>query len=157
MSEPQTSSAARVGTDDELLAHVRAFWDRQRPTSPLYSLLIPDVTITFARPGRVLARMRVAPQQTNSRGTLHGTTSACLVDWGGGIAIASHGVERTGVTTDLHVSCLAPAREGDLLEIECVAEKVGRTMAYTTVTLRKIVEGSESLIVSSGRHTKYIC
>lgn len=154
MSESRSPNQA--ATDAEILTHVQDFWARQLPTSPLYSLLIPDLTIVSATRGHVLARMPVAKQQLNSRGSLHGTTSACLVDWGGGVAIASHGVDRTGVSTDIHVSCLSTAKEGDLLEIECVAEKVGRTMAYTTVTIRKVVEGSESVIVSSGRHTKYI-
>ncbi|KAI5897088.1 Thioesterase/thiol ester dehydrase-isomerase [Schizophyllum commune H4-8] len=152
MTEPQRQQQ----TEAELLSYVQAFWARQRDTSPLYSLLIPDLTIISATRGRVLAQMRVAKQQLNSKGTLHGTTSACLLDWGGGIAIASHGVEKTGVTTDLHVSCLAPAKEGDLLEIECIAEKVGRSVAYTTVTVRKVIEGGDSIIVSSGRHTKFL-
>ncbi|KAL1705456.1 HotDog domain-containing protein [Schizophyllum commune] len=151
-----SGSQSQQQSEAELLSHVQAFWARQKDTSPLYSLLIPDLTIVSATHGRVIAQMRVAKQQLNSKGTLHGTTSACLLDWGGGIAIASHGVEKTGVTTDLHVSCLAPAKEGDLLEIECIAEKVGRSVAYTTVTVRKVVEGGDNVIVSSGRHTKFL-
>jgi acyl-coenzyme A thioesterase PaaI-like protein len=47
----------------------------------------------------------------NSKGTLHGTLSACVVDWAAGMAIASTGQNATVVSTDLSVSDLATAKE----------------------------------------------
>ncbi len=88
----------------------------------------------------------------NSKGTLHGTVSACIVDCFGGLAIASTGLEKTGVSTDIHITYVSAVKVGDVLEIEARANKVGGTMAFTTVEIRK--EGGG--MVAMGGHTKFI-
>ncbi|MCJ1240376.1 hypothetical protein MMC14_008378 [Varicellaria rhodocarpa] len=146
------------------LTHVRALWSRMIHTSTIYRLLLSSIEITSAsqESGVVTAKLQVQPVHLNSKGTLHGTVSACLVDWAGGMAIAaSTGLDKTGSSTDLHTSFLATAKEGDWLEVEGRAVKVGRTLAFTTVEVRKIGgegegERGKGVVVCTGTHTKYV-
>lgn len=68
------------------------------------------------------------------------------------MAIASTGRDKTGVSTDLHTSFVSSAKEGDVLVIEGRVSRVGGTMAYTSVEIRK--EGGE--VVATGLHTKFM-
>ncbi|MCJ1405957.1 hypothetical protein MMC19_000022 [Ptychographa xylographoides] len=116
-------------------------------------MLLNEIEIVSARKGVVVARLLVLPVHLNSKGTLHGTVSACLTDWAGGLAIASTGLEKTGVSTDIHTTFVSTAKESEWLEIEGRAVRVGGTLAFTTVEIRKTSDGS---IVSTGSHTKYV-
>lgn len=138
-----------------VLAHVNEVWDRQRKNSPIYALLLEHIDLYHAEPGLIRARLPINSLHSNSKGTLHGTLSACVVDWAAGMAIASHGATSTGVSTDLSVSYLSTAKEGDVVEIEGRTGKVGKTLAFTTVTISKEVDG-KSTIVIQGSHTKYV-
>lgn len=137
------------------LQQVQKVWDRTRPNSPIYEFLLNAVEIYDAEKGVVRARMQVGPRQLNSKGTLHGAFSACVTDWAGGMAIASHGLDSTGVSTDIHVNYLTTAIDGDWLEIESRANKVGKSLAFTTVTISKKTEMGLTT-VAQGSHTKYV-
>ncbi|RAL08466.1 PaaI family thioesterase [Aspergillus homomorphus CBS 101889] len=140
-----------------ILAHVQSVSATQRANSPIYAHLLADMTITAATEGQIHATIRVAQPHINSKGGLHGTMSACIVDWAAGMVIATYGGSYTGVSTDLHVSYVASAREGDTLEITGRAMKVGGTMAFLSVEICKVVEGSgERVVVATGLHTKYV-
>jgi acyl-coenzyme A thioesterase 13 len=78
-----------------------------------------------------------------------------IVDWAGGLAISTHGFESTGASIDIHVSYMATTRVGDVIEIEGTADKVGRNISFTTVTMTKIVDDTLGPIVAKGAHTKY--
>ncbi|KKA19349.1 Thioesterase family protein [Rasamsonia emersonii CBS 393.64] len=138
------------------LSSVQKVWERIRPNSPIYAFLLEDVEIYEAQKGVVRARITVSARHLNSKGTLHGAFSACVIDWAGGMAIASHGLESTGASTDIHVSYLSPAKLGDWLEIESRASKVGKTLAFTTVTISKRDDSGQLILVAQGSHTKYI-
>lgn len=138
------------------LEHVRTVWDQIRPNSTIYRLLLSDIEIIRASNGTINARLLVEPVHLNSKGTLHGTVSSCLTDWAGGLAIASTGLGKTGVSTDIHTAFVGTAKEGDWLEIEGRAIKVGGTLAFTTVEIRKVVDGSAGPVVCIGTHTKYV-
>lgn len=140
----------------ETLLHVRSIWDKLKPNSPIYKLLLDEIDINYANDGKIIAHLPVRPVHLNSKGTLHGTVTACLTDWAGGMAIASTGAEKIGVSTDIHNTFVSTAKEGDLLEIESVASKVGRTLAFTTVEIRKKDLENRSVVVSTGTHTKYV-
>ena len=144
------------GPSPDLLLHVRNHCSDLLERSPVYSHFLKDIQIESATKGTVVASLKVLPIHTNSKGTLHGTVSACLVDWAGGMAIASEGVDRTGVSTDIHVTYLAAAREGDSLEIESDVSKLGSTLAFTTVRIRKIAGDGLKIPVANGSHTKYV-
>lgn len=139
------------------LANVQEVWDEMKPKSAIYRFLLGDIEIVSASKGAVNARLRVEPIHLNSKGTLHGTVSACLTDWAGSMAIASTGLKKTGLSTDIHTTFISTAKEGDWLEVEGRASKVGSTLAFTTVEIRKIAEGDSSgPMVCTGTHTKYV-
>ncbi|KAB8068990.1 HotDog domain-containing protein [Aspergillus leporis] len=115
-----------------------------------------DINIYNAEKGVFYARVQVASHHLNSKGTLHGVFSACVTDWAGGLAIASCGLDSIGVSTDIHVSYLSTAATGDWLEIEGRANKVGKPLAFTTITISKRCETGQTAIVAQGAHTKYI-
>lgn len=140
---------------EAILAHVTAVWDRQRINSAIYSLLLETIEIYYAENGLVRARLPIQSLHVNSKGTLHGTLSACVVDWAAGMAIASTGLSATGVSTDLSVSYLSTAKAGDILEIEGRVSKLGKTLAFTRIAIGKCIEG-KSIPVAEGSHTKYI-
>ncbi|KAF9882695.1 hypothetical protein FE257_005515 [Aspergillus nanangensis] len=137
------------------LQQVRKVWERIHANSPIYAFLLNNVDIYNAENGIVYARIQVAPHHLNSKGTLHGVFSACVTDWAGGLAIASCGLDSTGVSTDIHVNYLSTATTGDWLKIEARANKVGKTLAFTSVSVSKETEAGHTL-VAQGSHTKYI-
>lgn len=136
------------------LQHVRNYWATMKPNSHIYSFLLRDIEIMSATKGRIQAQMRVRNVHVNSKGTLHGVTSSCLMDWAGGLAIASTGLDSSGVSTDIHTSYVSTAKEGNLIEVDAKANKVGSTMAFTTIEIRHA--GDEGKVVAHGTHTKYI-
>ena len=139
------------------LARVQSAWTVMKAGSPIYNFLLDDVEIFFVDNGIMRARLKVQPIHLNSKGTLHGTVSACLTDWAGGLAIASTGRENTGLSTDIHTTFVSAAKLGDWLEIEGRASKVGNRLAFTTIEIRKIGEdGVPDSVICSGTHTKYM-
>lgn len=137
------------------LQQVHKVWERTRSNSPIYGFLLDEVDVYDAEKGLVRARLQVGPRHLNSKGTLHGAFSACVTDWAGGLSIASCGLDSTGVSTDIHVNYLSTAFAGDWLEIEGRANKVGNSLAFTTVSISKKSE-SGLAIVAQGSHTKYV-
>lgn len=115
--------------------------------------LLADVQLISATKGSLVTRLEIGKPHVNSRGTIHGAVSAALVDWSGGLAIATHGLEKTGASIDIHITYIGTASIGDSIEIESIANKVGRSIAFTTVRIRNITTGN---LVATASHTKYI-
>jgi len=140
------------------LEHIRKVWGAMQGNSPIYDFLLSkqDLTITSASKGSFKAHLTLSACHVNSRKTIHGAVSATLVDWAGGLAIATQGLERTGASVDIHVTYISTAQIGDTIEIEGTANKVGRSMAFTTVKITKLVDGEPGPIVVTASHTKYI-
>lgn len=138
-----------------VLAHVQNVWETQRVNSPIYALLLANVTIEDASEGTIRARLQLDKNHTNSKGSLHGTMTACIIDWIAGMVIASYGSTYTGVSTDIHVSYLAGANEGEILEIIGRSMKMGRTLAFVSADIIKVKDG-ESVVIATGLHTKYV-
>ncbi|PSN61414.1 acyl-coenzyme A thioesteras-like protein 13 [Corynespora cassiicola Philippines] len=148
---------AHPHNDAQTLAHVQQFWERRKPNSPIYQFLLDDIRLTFASKGVVRARLPLTKNHVNTHGGIHGSVSATLIDWVGGISIAAFDRrDKTGVSTDIHISYVSSARDGDEIEIEGVADKVGGTLAFTTATIWKLVDGERGPIVAKGSHTKFV-
>ncbi len=137
------------------LESVQACWARVSQNSRVYNFFFSDIVLVSATNGSMVASLKVAPNHLNSKQSLHGSVSATIVDWAGGMAIASTGLEKTGLSTDIHVSYVSTAKLGDVLTIEGSVSKVGRNMGFTTVTIYK-GEGENKTVVAHGTHTKYI-
>ncbi|KUI56402.1 Acyl-coenzyme A thioesterase 13 [Cytospora mali] len=142
-----------------VLSHVSKVWTTKITTSQPYNLLIPTIRLTSATSdGRVTGLMVLEDKHVNSLGGIHGTTSAAIVDFTAGMAIvAKSGGEKTGVSTDIHISYASSARVGDTVEVECWVNKLGRNLAYTGVEIRKVIgEGEGKKVLVTGSHTKYV-
>ncbi len=137
------------------LESVQACWARISQGSPIYKLVLSDVVLVSAEKGSMVASLEVTDKHINSKKGLHGSVSATIVDWAGGMAIASTGLEKTGVSTDIHVSYVSSAKVGDTLTIEAKVSRVGTNMGFTTVTIYK-GEGENKSVVVHGTHSKYI-
>lgn len=137
------------------LESVQACWHRVSQNSPVYEFFFSEIVLVSATKGSMVATLKVKPNHLNSKGTLHGSMSATIVDWAGGMAIASTGLEKTGLSTDIHVSYVSTAKLDDVLTIEGSVSKVGRNLGFTTVTIYK-GEGEDKSVVAHGTHTKYI-
>ncbi|KAK7754547.1 hypothetical protein SLS62_003568 [Diatrype stigma] len=170
--------------DETIRQHIEQVVAAHLPHSAIYHFLLSAVRIRSAIRGRVRARLTLTSHHVNSRGGIHGAVSAAIVDWAGGLAIASWDLrEKTGVSVDIHVRYLSSARVGDEVEIEGRADKVGGSVAFTTVVISKVVssrrglsgnargegeggdgegegEGGEEEVVgpviATGTHTKYV-
>jgi len=146
-----------------ILNHVENYHSTRCCASPIYAFLFgtPDVSLvrfTHASRGLFTARLVLEERHLNSAGGLHGSVSATIVDWAGGLAIAAWDQRpATGVSVDINVSYLSTARLGDEIEIEGRVERVGANLAFTEVRTWKIdADGARGARVSSGRHTKFV-
>ena len=141
------------------LEHIKSVWARMSGNSPIYDFLFgPSQELQFlsASKGNFKCTLKLSPVHVNSRGTIHGSVSATIVDWAGGLAIATHGMDKSGVSVDIHVTYMSTAKAGDTVMIEGIANKVGRNLAFTDVRIYK-VEGEEvGGLVASATHTKFV-
>jgi len=137
--------------------HIENLVKTKLPGSPIYAFLLTPVKITSATKGHVIARLPLSPNHMNSMQSLHGSTSAAIVDWMGGMAIASVDLrEKTGVSVDIHVTYQSGAKSGDEIEIEGIVEKLGGSLAFTKVNIYKVEDGERGRVVVTGTHTKFV-
>ncbi|KAJ7129074.1 thioesterase family protein [Mycena filopes] len=158
-SHPQIGESPGSNADaDDVFNRVQTVLATYLTSSPLYKLLLASLELSTASHGHVTLKLIVLPIHVNSKSVLHGSVSATLVDLVGGLAISSAGSPKTGVSTDMHVSFVGTAREGDTLWIHGIAERVGATLAFTRVRIEKeeLQGGAERALVATGSHTKYV-
>ena len=165
MGESRTDLAPAstpTAATSEVLDHVVSYHSTRCLASPIYAFLFgtaadPIVRFTSASKGIFTARLTLASQHLNSAGGIHGSVSATIVDWAGGLAIAAWDLRGgTGVSVDINVSYLSSARLGDEVEIEGKVERVGSNLAFTEVRIWKVLDGQRGAMVISGRHTKFV-
>jgi acyl-coenzyme A thioesterase 13 len=155
--DPAAASTLQA-MDTPELEHIKKVWEGMRGNSPIYDFLLGDQHLTFisASRGSFKAHLKLSANHVNSRKTIHGGVTATLADWAGGLAIATHGLEKTGASVDIHVNYISTAYVGDLIEVEGTANKVGRSLAFTSVKLTKLDDGQLGPIIATASHTKYI-
>lgn len=115
---------------------------------------VQDMEPVLVEPGRIVVRREVKTDVLNFGRTLHGGAAATLIDVIGSLALTlndHHG--RFGVSTDLNVTWLAPAAHGDWIQIDARVLKLGKTMGYVAVDIRR--EADDVLCVQ-GRMTKHM-
>ncbi|CAK5068731.1 unnamed protein product [Meloidogyne enterolobii] len=101
--------------------------------------------------GRVKVEMEVEEKHTNPFGTLHGGMTATLVDIVTTTALMATPQGKAGVTVDLTVSYLAPARIGETILIDAWVTKLGRTLSYTSADVYRKVDNTK---IATALHTK---
>jgi acyl-coenzyme A thioesterase 13 len=154
MSVPSTVS------DEACFEHIQSYINGHVAKSPIYSHFLSGVKLYKASSGYVIVLLLLEDIHMNSKGTLHGSISATLIDFIGGVAIASYDLrDKTGASTDMHISFVGGAKAGETIEVEGRVEKCGGTLAFTTATIRKYEPGKgegQGALVSIGSHTKYV-
>jgi acyl-coenzyme A thioesterase 13 len=156
MSDNNAEANSQI-SDEAIKSHIEHLVCTNLPNSAIYNFLLSDVRIASATRGTVKARLTLTRNHINSGGGIHGAVSAAIVDWAGGMAIATWDLRaKTGVSVDIHVRYLSSAREGDEIEIEGTAEKIGGSLAFTRIVISKVVDGVVGPVVASGTHTKYV-
>ncbi|KAK3682393.1 HotDog domain-containing protein [Podospora appendiculata] len=116
-------------------------------------LFDPHLRIINAKVGQVDFELDITKDHTNRLKILHGGTIASMVDLGGSLAVASMGLYATGVSTDLNVTYLSSGGKiGDTLQATAICEKIGKTLAFTTITFRN----QQGELTARGSHTKYV-
>lgn len=102
--------------------------------------------------GHVVMRVEVTGDHVNRATNFHGGAGATLVDIAGTIAISNADPHhRVGVSTDMSLSWLAPIPLGDTAVASAQVLKVGRTMAFVAVDIRR---ASDDTLCVQGRMTK---
>jgi acyl-coenzyme A thioesterase 13 len=153
----QVISSPQLQSDPAIFEHITDQIKNRTQASPIYAFLLSDVVLTHASKGLIVARLTLSTNHINSGGSLHGGVSATFVDWAGGTAIAAYGRRaRTGVSVDIHVEYLASARLGEEIEMEGRADRVGGSLAYTTVSIYRVRDGKRAEALVMGRHTKFV-
>ncbi|QIW98754.1 hypothetical protein AMS68_004272 [Peltaster fructicola] len=137
--------------------HIEELVKIRIPANPIYKFLLSTVRITNATKGHVVARLVLTDVHMNSGHSIHGSVSATIIDWAGGMAISTWDLRvGTGVSVDIHATYQSGAKLGDEIEIEGVADKVGGSMGFTKVTIYKVEDGKRGRIVVAGSHTKFV-
>jgi len=104
--------------------------------------------------GKARVRLPVGEAVQNMGGALHGGAVATLVDDVGTLALITADRDgRAGVSTDLNVSWFSPAPGGVDVIAEATVLKVGRTLGFVTVDIRR---ESDNVLVAQGRMTKFM-
>lgn len=115
---------------------------------------LPGMELRLAQGGRAVVRLPVDDAVHNANNTLHGGAIATLVDIAGTAAIITADRDnRSGSTTDLTLSCLAPGLSGQAVLAEATVLKCGKTLAFVGVDVRREADG---VLVAQGRMTKYM-
>lgn len=115
---------------------------------------VPGLEAVSVEPGHVVVRVEVSENLLNFGRTLHGGAAATLIDVVGSIALITGDREgRFGVSTDLNVTWLAPAPLGVWVQVEARVLKVGKTMGYVAVDIRR---EADDVLVAQGRMTKHL-
>ncbi|KAF7518528.1 hypothetical protein G7054_g13422 [Neopestalotiopsis clavispora] len=108
-------------------------------------LLGPHLRVVNAERGRVDFELDITKDHTNRLKIIHGGTIASMVDLGGSLAVASMGF--------FSVTYLSSGgKVGEKLSATAVCDKIGKTLAYTSITFRN----SKGELAARGSHTKYV-
>lgn len=156
---PPAPAQVPAESDPAAFAHVKNYIETRCNASPIYAFLFePGLRLTHVSKGLVVARLPLTASHLNSSGSIHGSVSATIVDWAGGLAIAAWDLrDATGVSVDINISYLSGAKLGDEVEIEGRVEKVGGSLAFTHVNIYKVAaDGTRGATVANGRHTKFV-
>lgn len=66
-------------------------------------------------------------------------------------ALMTTGSGHPGVSVDLNVSYLRPALSGETIVVDATVDRVGKTLAFTSVDIKRKADGA---LIAKARHTK---
>ncbi|XP_008845316.1 acyl-coenzyme A thioesterase 13 [Nannospalax galili] len=118
-----------------------------------FDRVLEKVTVVSAAPKKIICEMKVEEQHTNKMGTLHGGLTATLVDCISTMALLCTEGALPGVSVDMNITYMSPAKIGEEILITAHVLKQGRTLAFASVDLTSKATGK---IIAQGRHTKHL-
>ncbi|KAH8082265.1 thioesterase family protein [Filobasidium floriforme] len=131
----------------------RAHHSKSLTASPIYGFLLQNlVVLPSTVAGTSLSSLILEPQHLNSKGSIHGSVSATIVDWASGNALATTG-SHSGVSVDMHVTFMNTCKGGEKMIIKGIIDKKGSRLAFTRVEIRR--ERDDALVITA-IHTKFI-
>uniref|UniRef100_A0A914HKW5 Acyl-coenzyme A thioesterase 13 n=2 Tax=Globodera TaxID=31242 RepID=A0A914HKW5_GLORO len=107
--------------------------------------------VVHADEGHVKVELDLQEEHTNTFGTLHGGLTATLVDVVTTTALCATRRGTPGVSVNLTINYLAPAKIGDTILIDALVHRRGQTMAFTGAD---IFRKSDGVKVATALHTK---
>ncbi|XP_055988496.1 acyl-coenzyme A thioesterase 13 [Sorex fumeus] len=118
-----------------------------------FDRVLEKVTLVSAAPGKVVCELKVEEEHTNKMGTLHGGLTATLVDNISTLALLCTDRGLPGVSVDMNITYMSPAKIGEDVVITAHILKQGRTLAFASVDLTNKSNGK---LIAQGRHTKHL-
>lgn len=86
--------------------------------SPIYGFLLQNLHVLPATEiGQSISSLVLEPHHLNSKGSIHGSVSAVIVDWASGNALATMG-SHSGLSVDMHVTFLNTCKGGEKMIIK---------------------------------------
>nr|XP_026263486.1 acyl-coenzyme A thioesterase 13 [Urocitellus parryii] len=121
--------------------------------SPGFDRVLEKVTLVSAAPEKVICEMKVEEQHANKMGTLHGGLTATLIDSISTMALLCSERGLPGVSVDMNITYMSPAKIGEEIVITAQILKQGRTLAFASVDLTNKATGK---LIAQGRHKKHL-
>ncbi|KAI9298157.1 Thioesterase/thiol ester dehydrase-isomerase [Neoconidiobolus thromboides FSU 785] len=119
--------------------------------------VLPEYFETIeANERRIVQEFIVEKRHLNNDSSIHGGFLAYLVDMCGSYAILNSLKDYCGVSVDINISYLAGAKVGEKIRVESRVDKIGRTLAFTSVELFKLNGDNKKVVIALGRHTKFL-
>lgn len=101
--------------------------------------------------GHVSVELDVEEEHANTFGTLHGGFTAALIDIVTTTALCATRRGKPGVSVDLHVTYLAPAKIGETIVVNAYVTRRGQNLGFTTAD---IYRKSDHTKIATAMHTK---
>ncbi|XP_006919594.1 acyl-coenzyme A thioesterase 13 isoform X2 [Pteropus alecto] len=118
-----------------------------------FNRVLEKVTPVSAAPGKVICELKVEEEHTNTFGTAHGGLIATLVDIISTIALLQTERGSPGVSVDMNITYMSPAKLGDEIVITAHVLKQGKILGFASVDLTNKATGK---LIAQGRQTKYL-
>jgi acyl-CoA thioesterase len=133
-------------TDPQALADsvAQAMWSRDNATQAL------GMAIVSVSPGKATLAMTVRADMVNGHHICHGGLIFTLAD--SAFAYACNSYNQNTVASACSIDFLAPAKEGDVLEAECVERALTRRTGVYDTTVR--VRGGKTVALFRGKSAR---
>ena len=133
-------------TDPQALADsvAQAMWSRDNATQAL------GMSIVSVSPGQATIAMTVRPDMVNGHHICHGGLIFTLAD--SAFAYACNSYNQNTVASACSIDFLAPAKEGDVLEAECVERALTRRTGVYDTTVR--IRGGKTVALFRGKSAR---
>ncbi|XP_057297149.1 acyl-coenzyme A thioesterase 13-like [Hydractinia symbiolongicarpus] len=112
----------------------------------------PVELVSITDNGKAKFQWTVDESQVNGLKTLHGGFTAFIVDVTTTVMLITLGKNRPGVSIELNVSYMKPARIGEVVTLETECKKLGSSLAFTEA----VIKNSKGDLLATAKHTKYV-